>query len=518
MTTSASWSKSGSIVRLVLIVTLFALVTFYPHLLGVAVTFGDGEIRVLSPTDIGLQIPTLLVSLWCLLAGIHEVVLWRSGRRTRESRWLQLALSVLVIWILWLVFISAAPILRQGVPLEAIEFTGTRIRLAQVVVGVVVLALIVAIGAAVARLIGLLSYYFPGENGVEFPSLTSPDTRSGEIERRLRRDLKDVYLFYLSTEERASLAEMGLFGKSIHLIVWLLRSMYRKLTPVRRVLLMIAILTPIMSLQLGIDGIGLRGIGFVALLAILFLELKDKLTALDELSVGRAVQEALLPSEGPKVRGWDIWLYTRPAKEVGGDLVDYVETGPGRWGFALGDVAGKGLGAALHMSKLQASLRALAPNIESLGELGSRMNTIMCRDGPAKSFASLIYIELHEDSNELRVLNAGHLPPFILRDGSILEMPRGAAALGLVSRMDYTEQEESITAGEILIAYSDGVTEAFNREDELFGERRLHDVLRGATGDSAAILGKRVLSAVKSFVGGEPASDDLSLLVLKRVQ
>jgi len=135
------------------------------------------------------------------------------------------------------------------------------------------------------------------------------------------------------------------------------------------------------SIDLGVGNINVRSLGFVILLVILLLELKDKLVATDELAVGRAVQIAMLPRDNPVVSGWEIWLYTHPANEVGGDLVDYIKMDSDRWGIAIGDVAGKGLGAAMLMSKLQATLRALAPGFQELSDLGSEVNRIIYRDG-----------------------------------------------------------------------------------------------------------------------------------------
>jgi len=122
------------------------------------------------------------------------------------------------------------------------------------------------------------------------------------------------------------------------------------------------------------------------------LELKDKLHAKTELEEGRSVQNALMPEENPKVDGWDIWLYTRPANDVGGDLLDFTKISENNYGISLGDVAGKGLSAALLMAKLQSTIRAIVPDYISLSEFGNKLNHIFCRDSLPKLFSSLIYI------------------------------------------------------------------------------------------------------------------------------
>ncbi|MCH8962050.1 MAG: SpoIIE family protein phosphatase, partial [Bacteroidetes bacterium] len=147
---------------------------------------------------------------------------------------------------------------------------------------------------------------------------------------------------------------------------------------------------------------------------------------------GRAVQFALMPKQHPTLPGWETWLFTRPAKEVGGDLVDYLAINEDRLGLALADVAGKGLGAAMFMAKLQSTLRAIAPNFERLSDLGAAVNQIFIRDGLPGRFISLVYLEIEPEAGQVRLLNAGHLPPLVVHADSIEEMPKGAPALGLV--------------------------------------------------------------------------------------
>jgi hypothetical protein len=189
------------------------------------------------------------------------------------------------------------------------------------------------------------------------------DLRSGDLKRNVMRDLRDLYTFYLDEEERDRLAKMGRLKRWVLIVGWLAKNLFLNLSPARRVLLLISLWFAIQSrveFKVGDSTIGtnLTVWGFLLILVILMLELRDKLLARNELEVGRAVQLALLPDDLPRVPGWDIWLYTRSANEVGGDLVDYLPIQDDRLGLALGDVSGKGLGAALLMAKLQATLRA----------------------------------------------------------------------------------------------------------------------------------------------------------------
>ncbi|MCL5021440.1 MAG: serine/threonine-protein phosphatase, partial [Bacteroidetes bacterium] len=257
-------------------------------------------------------------------------------------------------------------------------------------------------------------------------------------------------------------------------------------------------------------------LSYLLVLLVLMLELKDKLLAHDELRIGRTVQKALLPDDNPSISGWSIWLFTRPANDVGGDLVDYINLGESRLGLALGDVAGKGLGAALLMSKLQSTLRAIAPDYSSLSELGQRINLIFCRDSLPSKVATLVYMELTQNSGKIRLLNAGHLPPLVLRGGNVEELAHGAPALGLIKTSRFEEQVIELGPGDLFVAYSDGVTEARNERDEFFGDQRLKSVIGKSAGISPDRVGERLLAEVDAFVGEAPRSDDLSLVLIKR--
>jgi len=349
------------------------------------------------------------------------------------------------------------------------------------------------------------------------------DIRRGGFKRTLRQDLKDIYHFYLDYQTKERLARMGRLKRWIFLIFWIVKSLILKLSSTRRILLVIAlILFFIGRNQIQIEGSSITvenliQIGFIILLIVLMLELKDKLLAQDELAVGRAVQRAFIPHQNPSLNGWAIWLYTQPANDVGGDLVDYLKISENKLHIALADVAGKGLGAALLMAKLQATLRAIAPNYRSLAELGAQVNEILCRDGLPNRFVSLVYLELDSTSSTIRLLNAGHLPPILIRDQHVEELPKGTPALGLDPKSIYNEQQVILDPGDVLIIYSDGIIEARNVTGEFFGEQRLIDLLQKYSGQSVEKIGKSILTEIERFVGDARRYDDLSLVILKRI-
>ena len=340
------------------------------------------------------------------------------------------------------------------------------------------------------------------------------------VKETVRQTFADLDRFYLDEGQQRFLAGVGAVRRWLWRSWWLLKSLFLRLAPGRRVLLLLSFVLLWVSVQ-GTVGPGsarvdLSFVGVFLILMVLLLELKDKLLARDELEEGRAVQRALLPDPDPAIPGWDVWLTSVPANDVGGDLVDVMRLGDERYGLTLADVAGKGLGAALLMAKLQATLRALVWEQPDLGDLASRVNRILCRDGLPNKFATLVHVELQADSGRVRLINAGHMPPLLVRGGRIVELPGGGMALGIFDGATFTEQVADLQRDEMLVIYSDGVTEAMNVHEELYGDERLRAVLETGPATSSRELATRLEADVQRFVAEARRHDDLSLLVLRR--
>ncbi len=333
-------------------------------------------------------------------------------------------------------------------------------------------------------------------------------------------ELQELYYFYLDDERRAELANMGRIRRAFTVLFWILKSLLMKLSPARRVLLLIALVMAAIgwkaitigeSFNMNFD---LRLWGFLLLLIVLMLELRDKLLARDEIAVARQVQLALLPSAHPGIPGWSVWSVSRPANDVGGDLVDYIELDGFRHGVVLGDVAGKGLGAALLTAKLQATLRALIPDAVSLDELGGRVNDIIHRDGIDNRYATLFFAELEHDSGEIRYLNAGHNPAFLVRATTVDKLGASSYPLGMLPEARYKEGGIELHSGDVLVIYSDGLTEAANANEEEFGIERLERLLPELRNLSAEEVGARILDQVDRFRGDTRLTDNLSIAVI----
>ncbi|KAB2880244.1 serine/threonine-protein phosphatase [bacterium] len=346
------------------------------------------------------------------------------------------------------------------------------------------------------------------------------DVQSGGHFDNIRREYRELRDFYIDTEKKSRLVEMNVIKRWIFFVWWLLKSMFFKLTPTRRLLLLLGIFftNAGFAIQLGNARINDNNLlGGILILFVLLLELKDKLLAHSELESGRKVQQALAPERCPQVSGWSLWLYTRPANEVGGDLVDFLRISPERAGLIMADVAGKGLRAALLTAKLQATVRALASDHDSLSAFCSKVNAIFHRDSLPSIFASLLYIEIKPEENQIRFVNAGHMPPLVISAQGVKELSRGELALGLSNKTDYSEQTIELQRGEVLFAYSDGLTEGCNEAGEFYGTERLTKLLSQIGHFDAQHIGETVTNQLGRFVGDARANDDLSLLIVKRL-
>lgn len=343
------------------------------------------------------------------------------------------------------------------------------------------------------------------------------DLRQGGFKRSLGQDFRELKEFYLSRKQKAALEKMGWARRWLYLLFWLFKILVLRLSSVRRLLLLIAILLPFITVDNSKSNEGLFILSGIILLFILALELKDKLLAHHEISQGRLIQQALMPQRNPDVPGWELWLSTRPANEIGGDLVDFLKINDNRFALTLADVSGKGLGAALLMAKLQATIRALVPDTKSLDQLGEKINEIFYRDTLRSAFASLVYLELRSHSGSVRLINAGHHPPLKLDNGGIEGLAKGGTAIGLTPHSSYFEQPVHLNEGDSLLIYSDGLTEAQNERGEFFGEKRLFDLISKTKVSSARELGERLLAEVDEFIGQARRNDDLSMIVIRFV-
>jgi len=236
----------------------------------------------------------------------------------------------------------------------------------------------------------------------------------------------------------------------------------------------------------------------------------------NELEITRQVQQRLLPKAAPVVAGLELAGCARPALTVGGDYYDYVEAPNGEWGLAIGDVAGKGVPAALLMAGLRSSLRGLTlAGIEELGELMAKLNRLVYESTPANRFATFFYGLYEPCGGGFRYATAGHNPVLLLRAGGEVEWLKArGVGLGLTRRAEFEERRAELSPGDTLVLYTDGVTEALSEQGVEFGEERLVEAVR--SGGTASEVLDRILSRLEAFTAGAPQHDDITLIVARR--
>jgi serine phosphatase RsbU (regulator of sigma subunit) len=236
-----------------------------------------------------------------------------------------------------------------------------------------------------------------------------------------------------------------------------------------------------------------------------------------EIQKAAEIQNHLLPTDGPPIAGYDVFGTSLMCRAVGGDYYDYLPLDDGLIGVALGDVAGKGLPASLLMASLQASLRALSELGLPPDNMMTRLNRLLCRTVPDNRFVTFFYSLLDPANHTLTYVNAGQNPPYIVRRGQAPErLEQTGPPLGLFDTTKYTAKTVSMGAGDILVCYSDGVTEAHGGTEEEFGEQRLTDLVgREHAGTPIEII-KRLTEAMLAFCAGHAYQDDVTMVVLKR--
>ncbi|MGE5199291.1 MAG: PP2C family protein-serine/threonine phosphatase [Rhodospirillaceae bacterium] len=239
-----------------------------------------------------------------------------------------------------------------------------------------------------------------------------------------------------------------------------------------------------------------------------------------ELDIAREVQAGLLPQRRPAVRGLDYDGSCRMAREVGGDYFDFLDLGSGRLGLALGDIAGKGVSAALLMASLQALLRSQAKQLaDEPASLVRHINGALAESMDPSKFATFFYAVYDPAARALSYVNAGHNPPFLLRAGTsvVSRLRPTGMALGFDRDADYAEGTEVLAPGDLLLAFSDGLTEALNEAGEEFGEARAAGLLVGNRHLGASDLLRVVSAELEGFCGRAPQHDDVTIVVARVV-
>jgi len=235
-----------------------------------------------------------------------------------------------------------------------------------------------------------------------------------------------------------------------------------------------------------------------------------------EMSSAHYIQKSLLPEKTPALPGWQLKATYRPAREVGGDLYDFLELPDGRLGIVIGDANGKGVPSALIMATTCAMLRAAAPGNASPGQVLGLVNNLLQEHIPRGTFATCFYAILDPSSGRLAFANAGHNIPLLSRNGDILDLRERGMPLGLMPAQHYTEQEVHLSEEDCILFYTDGLVEAHDSRREMFGSQRLKRLIQQQS--EADWLIETLLEELQAFTGEDwEQEDDVTLVLLRKV-
>ncbi|HLI30218.1 MAG TPA: PP2C family protein-serine/threonine phosphatase, partial [Terriglobia bacterium] len=234
-----------------------------------------------------------------------------------------------------------------------------------------------------------------------------------------------------------------------------------------------------------------------------------------DLERAQEIQMHLMPTPNPSIPGLEVGVRFRPARELGGDLYDFINSGKDRHVLAIGDVSGKGAPAALYGALVMGTLRSLAPQRLNPGDMMKKLNTLLLERQIDGHFITLTYCIWEPKSRLMRIANAGMPLPVLVRGKQVHAVRAEGVPLGLLDHAEHEETSLTVQKGDVLAMFSDGLSEATNANREEFGNRRMENLLRENAHREVPEIVRRVFDAITSFEQKRPPRDDQTLLVIK---
>lgn len=352
-----------------------------------------------------------------------------------------------------------------------------------------------------------------------------------ELWKSFLTDARSSYRLYSKDVDAERSAGVSKGKHFLHVVGQFFWAVLEKLTPARRVLLLIAILLILFpggeATWRGEAGnvsysLNTHFYGGLLMFVLLILEVGDRVVMKRDLQIAKEIQAWLLPANPPSVPGLEIAFATRPANTVAGDYYDVfprggVAPGESKWVFAMADVAGKSIPAALLMATIQASLKTLAASPSSLEELVGRMNKYACSNSQdGRRFTTAFLAEYDPAVRTLTYVNAGHNPPVLRRQsGSLERLEAGGIPLGILENAPYAAGSTVLLSGDWLVVFTDGVVEAEDAKGEEYGEQRLLFVLHTGAALNPPQLLQNITIDLDRFVAGAPQHDDVTCMLVK---
>jgi hypothetical protein len=377
----------------------------------------------------------------------------------------------------------------------------------------------------------------------EFYNVYTRGFSAEAFERLFTRDTRDAYRYFSNAIDREALGALPWWRRPLVFARGFFLAITMKMSPARRVLFaaalgagvvgLLMLLEGLHTLWIPIDPIFLRFplpapewprgtawllLSMLGLALLVVLEVFERLSLKNDLEIARDIQQAMLPRGLYSSGGLEAFGATRAANTVGGDFYDILPRPDGRVVIALGDVAGKGSPAALLMAILLAMLRTLLDEGLDAEPLINRLNVQISRHAPSSRFITLQFVNIDPATGEFVAVNAGHLPGLIRRrDGRFERLIDGGIALGMFDSSRYASQHARLEPGDLLVLYSDGITEAESPSGTPFDEEGLMALIRAHADDpSLPDIGQAVIKAVERHAQDVRFADDLTILLARR--
>lgn len=351
---------------------------------------------------------------------------------------------------------------------------------------------------------------------------------------QFRRDAQSSYRLYSQDVDATRSEGVSNSSHFFRIVTQYFWAIVEKLTPARRVLLLVALLLVFIpggewtwttrSHEIKIFALDFHFYGGLLMFALLVLEVGDRVVMKRDLQIAKEIQAWLLPSKPPEIPGLEIAFATRPANTVAGDYYDIFARPTNNpespvYLFAVADVAGKSIPAAMLMATFQASLKTLSSTPDSLSELASRMNRYACSNSQnGRRFTTAFIAEYDAASRRLTYVNAGHNAPILRRkSGSIERLEDGGIPFGMLDGASYQSGERILEAGDWLAIFTDGVIEAENTAQQDYGEVRFITMLHSGVMLAPSMLLNSIFTDLDRFVGNAPQHDDITCVLVKAV-
>ena len=353
-----------------------------------------------------------------------------------------------------------------------------------------------------------------------------------DLGRLFTRDAPDAYRFFSRGIDFDELQKLPWHTRLLRTTRMLFLAFTLRLTPARRLIYGISLVATLIGLMelyremhfllvphpAFAPGTLWLLVGFLLLNLLVLLEVADRLSLKNDLEIARQIQQAMLPRGAFQAAGLEAFGMTRPANTVGGDFYDILPLRDGRVLLALGDVAGKGSPAALLMALLLAMMRTLVDEGLQGAELAKRLNAQIVKHAPGSRFITLFLATLDPATGEMRYVNAGQNPPLLRRAaGSYERLREGGMALGMFSEAAYKEGCTTMNPGDVIVMYSDGITEAEDGQGQPFDEAGVERTTDLGNWGSARELGWALFAAVQVHTEERRLLDDLTVLIARRL-